>query len=95
MSVKLTGRLLTAAAALALFAPLLVATASAQYYGENATPVVPLNLRAGPSDVAPVVGVMPPGMPVTEGITTPGGWTNVNTPEGSGWAYNDYLTPGY
>ncbi len=93
MSWNITGRLLVAAGALALAAPIFASPAAAQAYGEVATPTVSLNLRVGPSDLAPVIGVLEPGMPVTEGITTYGGWTNVNTPEGEGWAFNDFLAP--
>ena len=95
MTLRLSARLLTATSAIAMAAPLLIATAAAQYPGEPATAAIPLNLRAGPSMDAPVIGVLWPGMPVTEGVTTPAGWTNVDSPVGSGWAYNDYLEPRY
>ncbi len=93
MSWNITGRVLVAAGALALAVPIFAAPAAAQAYGEVATPTLSLNLHAGPSVDAPVIGVLEPGMPVTEGITTFGGWTNVNSPAGEGWADNRFLAP--
>lgn len=59
------------------------------------TPVQPVFLRAGPSTAAPVIDTLQPGMPLhvmSSGAN--GGWMQVNSPVGSGWAYGRYLAPG-
>ena len=92
-------RILGALAALAIAGRLLAPDADAQAYsyrnyGHAFTPASPVDLRAGPSTGAAVVGVLRPGMPLTAGATTPYGWMQVNSPVGIGWAYGSYLAPG-
>ena len=53
---------------------------------------VPLNVRAGPSDRAPVVTAVPPGAPVYPDGRYDGGWWEVRTPGGLGWVYSRYLS---
>lgn len=52
-----------------------------------------LNLRAGPSDNAPVRMSLPGGTPVHIAGPDIGGWRPVSTPYGSGWVYSRYLAP--
>lgn len=58
------------------------------------TPVEAVFLRAGPSTGAPVIGTLQPGMPLHVMSGASGGWRQVNSPVGSGWAYGSYLAPG-
>jgi len=55
------------------------------------TPIRPVSLRAGPDTSAPVVGTLRPGMSLRVLATANYGWTQVDSPVGSGWAYG----PGY
>ena len=52
-----------------------------------------LNLRAGPSDAAPIETSLPGGTPVTLAGGGNGGWWRVRTPYGMGWVYSRYLAP--
>jgi hypothetical protein len=57
------------------------------------TPIHAVFLHAGPSGEAPVIGTLHPGEPLRLLASAPGGWMQVETPAGSGWAYGSYLAP--
>jgi len=59
----------------------------------NTTPIHTVSLRAGPSGGAPVIGTLHPGEPLRILASAPGGWMQVETSAGSGWAYGSYLAP--
>ncbi|HWD58030.1 MAG TPA: SH3 domain-containing protein [Stellaceae bacterium] len=59
----------------------------------NTTPIHTVSLRAGPSGGAPVIGTLHPGEPLRILASAPGGWMQVETSGGSGWAYGSYLAP--
>ena len=51
-----------------------------------------LNVRSGPGTQYAVVGVLSPGQPVTiRGCMEASQWCVVDTAEGDGWVYSDYL----
>jgi hypothetical protein len=54
---------------------------------------VDLNMRAGPSNEAPVRTVLPAGTPVRVTGATDSGWVQVDSPFGRGWVYSRYLAP--
>jgi hypothetical protein len=53
----------------------------AAYSGET-TPVEPVFLRAGPSNDAPVISTLQPGMPLRVMASANGGWMRVESPDG-------------
>lgn len=57
-------------------------------------PMVELNMREGPNDLAPVVAVVPPGTPLHVAGPDVGGWVRVTSPFGAGWVYSRYLAAG-
>lgn len=64
------------------------------YRGRGYVPTVDLNLRAGPSDMAPIEGVLPAGTRVRVAGPDVGGWWRITSPFGTGWVYSGYLAPG-
>jgi uncharacterized protein YraI len=97
-------RLSAVVAALIAAAPLLAGTAAAQSYipysehfyatTRDYTPNHAVFLRAGPTVDAPVVGILRPGMPLQVTASANYGWMRVHSPDGTGWAYGSYLSPG-
>jgi hypothetical protein len=62
--------------------------------GATTTVIRPVSLRAGPNSSYPVVGTLRPGMQLRVVATGSYGWTQVESPQGTGWAYGPgYLTP--
>jgi hypothetical protein len=59
----------------------------------NTTPTHAVFLHAGPSGQAPVIGTLRPGEPLRILASAPGGWMQVESSAGSGWAYGSYLAP--
>jgi hypothetical protein len=57
------------------------------------TPIHAVFLHAGPSGQAPVMGTLRPGEPLRILASAPGGWMQVESSAGSGWAYGSYLAP--
>jgi hypothetical protein len=57
------------------------------------TPTHAVFLHAGPSGETPVIRTLHPGEPLNLLASAPGGWMQVETPAGSGWAYGSYLAP--
>jgi hypothetical protein len=57
------------------------------------TPTHAVFLHAGPNGQAPVIGTLHPGEPLRLLASAPGGWMQVETSAGSGWAYGSYLAP--
>lgn len=57
------------------------------------TPTHAVFLHAGPSGEQPVIRTLRPGEPLRILANAPGGWVQVETPAGSGWAYGNYLAP--
>jgi hypothetical protein len=57
------------------------------------TPTHAVFLHAGPSGQAPVMGTLRPGEPLRLLASAPGGWMQVESSAGSGWAYGSYLAP--
>ena len=57
------------------------------------TPIHAVFLHAGPSGEAPVIGTLRPGEPLRILASAPGGWMQVESSAGSGWAYGSYLAP--
>jgi hypothetical protein len=57
------------------------------------TPIQAVFLRSGPSTGSPVIGTLQPGMAVQVLASANYGWTQVETPAGSGWTYGSYLAP--
>jgi uncharacterized protein YraI len=55
------------------------------------TPIRPVSLRAGPDSIMPVIGTLRPGMPLRVLATGNYGWMQVESTQGTGWAYG----PGY
>jgi hypothetical protein len=53
-------------------------------------PTVP-HLRYLPGVNQTVIGALPPGLPVQSTGSTYGGWTELQTPEGTGWVQEGYL----
>jgi hypothetical protein len=60
----------------------------------TATPIHAVFLHAGPTGEAPVIGTLHPGEPLRVLASAPGGWMQVDSPQGSGWAFGSYLAPG-
>ncbi len=52
-----------------------------------------LNVRAGPTTDAPIIGTLAPGAEAVEVTQVDGGWARVNSGERSGWAALRYLQP--
>lgn len=71
-----------------------VITGGAEALPGTTTPVQAVFLRAGASTDAPVIGTLQPGMTLHVMPGASGGWMQVNSPVGSGWAYGSYLAPG-
>jgi hypothetical protein len=63
----------------------------APYRTERLVSAIDLNLRAGPSNMAPVRMVLPAGTPVHIAGPAVGGWWQVETPFGPGWVYSRYI----
>jgi len=61
--------------------------------GEHLIAAIDVNLRAGPSNSAPVRTVLPAGTPVHIAGPGQGGWVQVDSPLGRGWVYGRYLAP--
>jgi hypothetical protein len=57
------------------------------------TPTHAVFMHAGPSGEQPVIRTLRPGEPLRILASAPGGWVQVETPAGSGWAYGTYLAP--
>jgi hypothetical protein len=57
------------------------------------TPTHAVFLHAGPSGQAPVMGTLRPGEPLRLLASAPGGWMQVESSAGSGWAFGSYLAP--
>jgi Bacterial SH3 domain len=57
------------------------------------TPTHAVFLHAGPNGATPVLGTLRPGEPLRVLASAPGGWTQVESSAGSGWAYGSYLAP--
>jgi hypothetical protein len=57
------------------------------------TPVHPVSLRDGPTGNSSVIGTLRPGMPL-EVLGTNGGWVQVRSSAGTGWAWGSYLAIG-
>jgi hypothetical protein len=60
---------------------------------ERLVSAIDVNLRAGPSNSAPVLTVLPAGTPVHIAGPGQGGWVQVDSPRGRGWVYGRYLAP--
>jgi uncharacterized protein YraI len=58
------------------------------------TPIHVVSLRAGPNSNTPVIGTLRPGDQLQILATANYGWTEVQSPAGTGWAYGSYLAPG-
>jgi uncharacterized protein YraI len=58
------------------------------------TPIQAVSLRASPDTSASIIGTLQPGMQLRVLATANYGWTQVESPVGSGWAYGSYLAPG-
>jgi hypothetical protein len=58
------------------------------------TPIRVVSLRAGPNSSAPVIGTLHPGDQLQILATANYGWTQVQSPAGTGWAYGSYLARG-
>jgi hypothetical protein len=57
------------------------------------TPVSAVSLRDGPSGGSSIIGTLRPGMPL-EVLGTNGGWVQVRSSAGTGWAWGSYLAIG-
>ena len=58
------------------------------------TPIHVVSLRAGPNRDAPVIGTLHPGDQLQILARANYGWTEVQSPAGTGWAYGSYLASG-
>jgi Bacterial SH3 domain len=58
------------------------------------TPAQPVSLRSGPNTGFPVIGTLRPGMPLQILASANYGWTQVQSPVGTGWVYGSYLASG-
>jgi uncharacterized protein YraI len=72
------------------------ATASAAPPSElgTTTPIQVVSLRAGPNREAPIIGTLHPGDQLQILARANYGWTEVQSPAGTGWAYGSYLASG-
>jgi hypothetical protein len=61
--------------------------------GTTTTPVHAVSLRDGPSGSSAIIGTLRPGMSL-EVLGTNGGWVQVRSPAGTGWAWGTYLAGG-
>lgn len=59
----------------------------------STTPIHAVFLHAGPNGATPVLGTLRPGEQLRVLASAPGGWTQVESSVGSGWAYGRYLAP--
>jgi hypothetical protein len=57
------------------------------------TPTHAVFMHAGPSGQTPVIRTLQPGESLRILASAPGGWKQVETPAGSGWAFGSYLAP--
>jgi SH3 domain-containing protein len=57
------------------------------------TPIHAVSLRAGPYAGATIIGTLKPGMPLRVLASANHGWIQVESADGSGWAYGTYLAP--
>jgi hypothetical protein len=60
---------------------------------ERLVSAIDVNMRAAPSNDAPVRTVLPAGTPVRIIGSTASGWVQVESPFGQGWVYSRYLAP--
>jgi uncharacterized protein YraI len=101
------GRSLALAGALVAATSLVVAKAQAQPFvappetrevpapaGGTTTPAQAVSMRAGPGTDNPVIGTLHPGMPLQILASANHGWTQVQSPVGTGWVYGSYLASG-
>jgi hypothetical protein len=58
------------------------------------TPVHAVFLHAGPNGGTAVLGTLHPGEPLRVLASAPGGWIQVESSQGAGWAYGSYLAQG-
>jgi len=58
------------------------------------TPRQAVSMRSGPNTSFPVIGTLRPGMPLRVLATANYGWMQVESPQGTGWAYGSYLAQG-
>jgi len=58
------------------------------------TPIRAVSLRGGPNSSFPVIGTLRPGDQLQILAKANYGWTQVQSPAGTGWAYGSYLAPG-
>jgi hypothetical protein len=58
------------------------------------TPVSAVSLRDGPSGGSSIIGTLRPGMPLEVLGAAKGGWVQVRSSAGTGWAYGSYLAIG-
>jgi hypothetical protein len=58
------------------------------------TPVSAVSLRDGPSSGSSIIGTLRPGMPLEVLGAAKGGWVQVRSSAGTGWAYGSYLAIG-
>jgi hypothetical protein len=58
------------------------------------TPVSAVSLRDGPSGGSSIIGTLRPGMPLEVLGAAKGGWVQVRSSVGTGWAYGSYLAIG-
>jgi uncharacterized protein YraI len=58
------------------------------------TPVSAVSLRDGPSGSSSIIGTLRPGMPLEVLGAAKGGWVQVRSSAGTGWAYGSYLAIG-
>jgi SH3 domain-containing protein len=56
------------------------------------TPIHAVFLHSGPKGGTPILGTLHPGETLRVLASAPGGWMQVDSPEGSGWAYGGYLS---
>ena len=82
-------------AALVLLGPLAACapTPQSQAALPPAPPPTAPYLRYLPGVNQTVIGAIPPGMPMQATGSTYGGWTELQTPEGTGWAQGGYRAP--
>lgn len=57
----------------------------------STTPTHAVFLHAAPSGTSPILGTLHPGESLRVLTSAPGGWMQVESPSGSGWAYGSYL----
>lgn len=62
--------------------------------GTTTTPVHAVSLRDGPSGSSSIIGTLRPGMPLEVLGAAKGGWVQVRSSAGTGWAYGSYLAIG-